>query len=220
MKKESVVAIIPAYNEEKTVASVVRVVKACPLIQEVIVVSDGSTDHTAEVAKKAGARVIVLKQNIGKGGAMRKGLSKTQASVILFLDADLIQITKQHISLLIQPVLSREKEMQVGIWDRGKIIASVVHRFPLISGLRAVRREVLEAIPKKYFQGFMVEAAMNYYCRSRHLSYGSLDLKGLHIRHKYQKVDFLTAVVQYLIMAGEIIAAMVIVRVARLKGQF
>ena len=67
-----VAAVIPAYNEERTVASVVRAVREAPSISEVIVVDDGSTDRTAQVARQAGARVVHLETNVGKGGAMKR----------------------------------------------------------------------------------------------------------------------------------------------------
>mgnify|MGYP001415364370 FL=1 len=61
-------AIIPAYNEEKTIGGVLRTIKSVSLITEIIVISDGSTDGTAQIARNYGAHVIELSENIGKGG--------------------------------------------------------------------------------------------------------------------------------------------------------
>ena len=63
----TVTAIIPAYNEEGTIGKIVSVVRQIDEIKEIIVVSDGSEDNTAEVARQAGARVIELVENTGKG---------------------------------------------------------------------------------------------------------------------------------------------------------
>lgn len=220
MNKETVAVIIPAFNESATIGAVVRVAVLSPLVDEVIVVSDGSTDETARIAKEAGAKTIDLKQNIGKGGAMRKGLEQTQASVIVFLDADLIGFTGEHLAKLIRPVLDRACVMQVGIRDRGPFWTTCAHYLPLISGERAVRREILEQIPERFYQGFMIEAAFNYYCRTRRLKRGLVDLKGLSIRRKYQKVGWPKAVVQYSLMTAQIIWAILQVRFAKFIGTF
>ncbi len=86
---ERTIAIIPAYNEAAPVAAVV--VKARPLVYEVAVVDDGSTDDTAAVARAAGATVLRHTQNRGKGAAIATGLEffgKSDAEFAVFLDAD------------------------------------------------------------------------------------------------------------------------------------
>ena len=67
-------AIIAAYNEEATIGDVCRALTSSPLIDEVIVVSDGSTDRTVEIARSFdGVRIVALRENQGKGSAMRVG---------------------------------------------------------------------------------------------------------------------------------------------------
>ncbi|OGL71709.1 hypothetical protein A3C09_01800 [Candidatus Uhrbacteria bacterium RIFCSPHIGHO2_02_FULL_47_44] len=220
MNKETVAVIIPAYNEAKTIGGVVRVAVSSPFIDEVIVVSDGSTDETVEVATHAGARVIDLQENQGKGGAMIKGIEQTRASIIVFLDADLIGLTERHLEQLVRPVLDRTCSMRVGIRDRGRFFTALTHWFPLISGERAVRREVVDAIPHTFYCGFMIESAFNYYCKTHGLQYDSVDLKGLSIRRKYEKVGWPKAVVQYLTMTGQILASLIRVRFAKFIGKF
>src|SRR5690554_4849137 len=100
----SVVAVIPALNEEKTIGEIVQVVKSVPIINQVIVVSDGSDDNTARIARKNGAKVISLKENVGKGGAMSAGVNSSREEIILFLDADLVGLTKAHVEALLTPV--------------------------------------------------------------------------------------------------------------------
>ena len=93
-----IAAIIPAYNEEKTIGDVLSVVTECKQIDQVIVVSDGSTDDTVKIARQfGGVEVVELMENRGKGGAMKAGLEHTRAGIILFLDADLIGLTGDHI---------------------------------------------------------------------------------------------------------------------------
>ncbi|HSU83462.1 MAG TPA: glycosyltransferase family 2 protein, partial [Thermoanaerobaculia bacterium] len=88
-----VAAIVPAYNEGATLREVLSVLKATPSIDEVLVVSDGSTDDTVEIARSLGLRTIHLRQNQGKGRAMEIGVAHTDAEVLLFVDADILNLT-------------------------------------------------------------------------------------------------------------------------------
>lgn len=85
----SVYVIIAALNEEKHISKVVNDTKK--FCKNIIVVNDGSTDKTEELAKKAGANVINHKKNKGKGAAIRTGCDfaiKDGAEVLILLDAD------------------------------------------------------------------------------------------------------------------------------------
>lgn len=82
--------VIAAYNEAKHIAAVVKGVRAAGYTW-IIVVDDGSRDHTAELAKKAGATVLKHIINCGKGAAMKTGAdyaAEEKADVIVFLDGD------------------------------------------------------------------------------------------------------------------------------------
>ena len=110
-----VAAIVPAYNEAKTIGAVLGVLTKCRLINEVIVVSDGSTDDTVKIALQFdGVQVVELPENRGKGGAMKAGLEQTAAEIVLFLDADLIGLTEDHVNALLQPVLENQALMSLG----------------------------------------------------------------------------------------------------------
>ncbi len=215
-----IAAIVPAYNEEATIGPVVSTLTSSPILDEVIVVSDGSTDRTHDIAKEYGAKVIQLPRKSGKGQAMLHGVAHTDADIVVFFDADLRGLTHDHIERLVLPVVSGAKSMNVGIRDRGKIISKTAMHLPLIGGERAMSRRVIEGVPPEYMKGYMVESALNYYCRSRGLSYGSVFLPGLSIRRKYEKVGILLGMVQYVKMAFEVVKAMLIVRIARLFKKF
>ena len=220
--RPKITAIIPAYNEEQTVAAVVRIAHQSDLIDDVLVVSDGSTDNTVDVARAAGARILALSKNHGKGAAMRLGVLDTNAPIILFLDADLLGLTVDHLEKLILPVVTGARVMNVGQRDRGDFINTWVKRLPLplISGERAVRRDIFLEIPEEYIQGFMVENALNYKCRVKKFRYGSVLMPGLSIRRKYQKVGWKIGLKQYVRMTFQIIKAILVVRIARVFKQF
>lgn len=215
-----VAAIVPAYNEEVTIAEVVRVLLDAPIIDEVIVVDDGSADTTAQQARDAGARVFVFSENKGKGEALSFGVQQTDAPVVAFFDADLLGFTTEHVSALLSPVLDDGWVMSCSLRDRGVVRTWMTKHLPLISGERVLRREVIEKLPVELLRGYMVEATMNYHCRSQGWRYGAVALPGLFIRKKFEKVSFFQAVIEYLRMFLQVGMAMILVRIAHLRGKF
>ena len=220
MSVTRVTAIIPAYNEEVTLGRVISTLKESSLFDEILVVSDGSTDQTVEVATQAGIRVIAQKKNCGKGETMIVGVENTSAQIIVFFDADLRGLTTDHIERLVFPVISGAKAMNVGLRDRGMFWTNFSRYLPLISGERALIRRIVDEIPPEYVQGFMVEVALNYFCKYHKLRYGSVFLPGLSIRRKYEKVGIKKAAGQYIHMFFQILTAMFILRMARIFKQF
>jgi glycosyltransferase involved in cell wall biosynthesis len=89
MGTESLAIILAAFDEGPTIADVVqRCRRHAPPDTEIVVVDDGSRDGTGGEAARAGARVLRLGQNRGKGQALRHGIVHTSADLLLFLDAD------------------------------------------------------------------------------------------------------------------------------------
>lgn len=80
--------IIPAYNEEKAIASLIKRVKELYPSFELMVIDDGSTDATAKVAAEAGVRVIRHPYNMGNGAAIKTGIRNAQGDIVVMLDGD------------------------------------------------------------------------------------------------------------------------------------
>lgn len=102
-----VTVIIPALNEEQTIAEVVKFCFREPLVNEVIVVDDQSDDETRERAKAAGATVLLSKIR-GKGISMKEGILSATNKLLVFLDADIHPYPSDTIRNLIQPLLDNE----------------------------------------------------------------------------------------------------------------
>ncbi|MCG0238008.1 MAG: glycosyltransferase family 2 protein [Firmicutes bacterium] len=188
-----VAAVIPAYNEEATVGEIVATTRRVDLIDEVVVVSDGSTDRTAERARAAGARVIVLPENRGKAAAMRTGVEATEADVILFLDADLIGLTPAHVRSLVLPVLRGECEMSIGLFDEGRLATDLAQVLaPYLSGQRAVRREILMRMfaeePAADLSRFGIEVALTRFVRRTGVRVVEVPLEEMTHRTKEEKM--------------------------------
>ena len=196
-----VTAIVPALNEEKTIGNVVSELKKAKHVDEVIVVSDGSTDNTVEVAKKAGAdNVRINKTSQGKGEAMQKGMRATDANIILFVDADLKGFQAYHADALVKPVIEKKAHMCVGLRDRSIVYNFFARWLPLISGERALRREVFARLKPEVKKGYMIEVAMNCYCRKYQLPVMTRVMKGVGIVKKFEKVGWPRAIWGYIKM--------------------
>ena len=161
-------AIIAAYNEEATIGDVLRALTASPLIDEVIVVSDGSTDSTVEISRSFnGVSTIALRENCGKGYAMRVGVQYARHDVLFFVDGDMLNVTDEHIASLVLPVLNDECDMNIGVRNRG-VVKNFFHLQmkvgPVLSGIRVMRRAVWETVPLRYQERFKIEAALNFFC--------------------------------------------------------
>jgi len=112
--RKSVAAVIPAFNEESRIASVVA--ETSMYVDEVIVVDDGSSDGTAGAAAQAGAEVVALSENQGYIAAIKAGFRKATAEVVVTLDAD-GEFSPDYIPALVGPVLAGEAEMVQGHRD-------------------------------------------------------------------------------------------------------
>lgn len=111
---EGVVVVIPAFNEERFIASVVF--QARPFAQHVVVVDDGSTDRTADLAEAAGAIVVRMLANAGKAAALNAGFEFARTldpQVVVCLDGD-AQHEPSEVPTLAGPVLSGEADVVVG----------------------------------------------------------------------------------------------------------
>jgi glycosyltransferase involved in cell wall biosynthesis len=122
-------ALIPAYNEERTITEVVVNIKDAGIVP--IVVDDNSSDATGELARKAGATVLRHDRNLGKGEAIKTGLNfafKRMAGVqnFVFIDADM-QYDPAEAAALLQPLKRRNADMVIGFRDWSTV--PLRHRF-------------------------------------------------------------------------------------------
>ncbi|MBE9636618.1 glycosyltransferase [Salipiger mangrovisoli] len=141
--------IIPAYNEAPRIAAVLGAVLDHPLIDEVVVVDDGSGDGTAEVAEAAGqghSRLRVLRQpdNGGKTRAVARGIAEARGTHVLLLDSDLIGLDAGQISALAAPVLEGRAGAAISLRRNAPLLWRMIG-IDYISGERVMPRDVLAA---------------------------------------------------------------------------
>lgn len=158
-KYQKVSVIIPAYNEEETVATVIDVVKKVSFVDEIIVVNDGSSDNTEKEAVNAGARVINHEVNKGKGEALYTGYSQAECDIIAFIDADIHNLTSSKVHAMIKPILDGKTDITKTKFSRASGRVTELTAKPLLnfffpeisfeqplSGQFAARKEVLKRI--------------------------------------------------------------------------
>ncbi len=157
-------ALVPAFDESATIAHVVR--GALRHVARVVVVDDGSTDGTAEAARAAGAEVVRLPRNSGKGTAIRAGLARVlegDATHVVFMDADM-QHRPEEIPALVAEAEATGAAMVVGervfvrdLMPASRYWANVIGSWSLAtlmgvdlkdtqSGFRLVRTDALRAL--------------------------------------------------------------------------
>ena len=122
--------IFPARNEGKTIAQCIEIAQKSKFKPEIMVVDGNSGDNTKKEAKDAGAIVIGQSKNIypAKGIAMKEGAKeaiKRGADCIVFLDADIINLTPEWIDLLAEPVVEKACEMSRGYYRRAEYDGAV-----------------------------------------------------------------------------------------------
>jgi|SRR5665647_1301770 len=112
-----VTVIIPALNEQETIGEVVKFCFAEPLVTEVIVVDDQSTDNTCDRAESAGAIVLISKKR-GKGFSMKEGILSASNPLLVFLDADIHPYPSGTIRNLVEPLINDESDFVKGSFAR------------------------------------------------------------------------------------------------------
>jgi len=112
MVKPKVSVVIPAYNEAMSIGEVIANCKA--FCDEIIVVDDGSTDDTAEIAKNSGAVVIRNEKNLGMTKAMQNGFKKAHGDIVVTMDAD-GQHDPSDIIKLMEPLAEEKAEVALGV---------------------------------------------------------------------------------------------------------
>lgn len=187
----SIAVIIPAFNEGKTIKKIIEKVKTVKEINRIIVVSDGSTDNTVSIAKKCGVEVIDLPKNIGKGGAMSIGVKNCQEEIIVFLDADLVGLTGNHIRRLIRPILNQKTDMTIGVFTNGRIMTDLAHVFaPFLSGQRAMKKILFEELTAVDISRYGVEMALTKYVKKNNVPFIKVNLNKLTHITKEEKHGF------------------------------
>ena len=118
-KKGKIVAVVPAFNEEKYIESTINNIKKIDIIDEIVVVDDGSTDKTSKIVQNMGIKLIRLEENRGKGYAIKKAISQIDFEYLVLIDGDLGK-TSDEVYKLINPVINDESDVTIARFKKPK----------------------------------------------------------------------------------------------------
>lgn len=126
-----------------------------------VVIDDGSRDATAAVASQAGADVVRLDVNSGKGGALAAGAHHVTQEFVVLLDADLVGLRPEHIGALADPVLTGRADMTRGVFKGGRLSTTLAQLMaPQLNGQRCLPRTALLGVPGLADSRYGVEVAI------------------------------------------------------------
>jgi len=206
MKKVSV--IICAYNEEKTIKDVVKSVSQALIVNQIVVVNDGSTDNTKEIIEALKEEIeitaIHLEENKGKGYAMAVAVENAVFDIMVFVDADQKAIPTGYIIQLVSPLLNNECDMVLG-YSTVNILSQDVNPLKILTGERALYKADIEPILEKMKESrFGVETLLYLFYISLGKTLKFLRLAEMKHNDKYKKMTTLKATTSYINEGWEI----------------
>jgi glycosyltransferase involved in cell wall biosynthesis len=162
---KKVSCIIPIYNEAERIGAVLDIARDHPMISEVILVDDGSTDGSKGVVKqKSGGKVklIFLEKNMGKSFVAATGIEKATNDIIFLLDGDLIGLAKKDISDIIHPILSGEADISMSL-RKNSLLIYKIFKLDYVSGERVFQKSlIMEHLTEiRRLPGFGLESFIN-----------------------------------------------------------
>ena len=151
--------IIPAHNEEKQIQRVIKTIRGKDIVNQIIVVDNASTDRTQKLARQAGAEIVECPQK-GKGYAMEKGLKCANNGIVVFIDGDIANYSKDLIYKLANPIINDEADFVKSMFERqgGRVTELVakpmldilfpdIYKFSQpLSGMIAAKKSLLDQI--------------------------------------------------------------------------
>ena len=207
----AVSAVVPAYNEEAGITSVLELLHRCPDLAQITVVDDGSTDGTARrvlafARREPRLRLLRLERNRGKGAALAAGAEASPSDLLLFLDADLIGVSPQQIERLIEPVRQGSCQMSLAVFSGPGGPTDLSQAMtPGLSGERCLRWSLFGETPGLAEARYGAEVALNRFARRRGFAVRRVHWPGATHRSKYEKRGLFPGLLAYLRMYGEIL---------------
>ncbi len=170
-----ITAIVPVFNEEKTIKNVLTTLNKSKIIDEIVVVNDASTDKSLKEIKSIKSKklkIISLKKNLGKSDAVKIAVKNLKTDILFFCDGDLINLKEKHINQIIEPIKDGKIAMSVGLRDYCLIINFLYKKgfFPLIAGERALHHSIFRNTMKNpLMKDYGLEVVLNDYCKRNNI---------------------------------------------------
>lgn len=207
--KIKISCIVPAFNEADRISVVLDVLVEHELIDEVIVVNDGSTDNSEEILKKRkDIKLISYKKNRGKSHAVRLGMEAAKNEWIMTMDSDLVGLKKKHVTKLADPVMKGIADMTMALWQNSLFICKWAG-FDIFSGLRVFNKSVIGDLDKlEKLPGFGLEVFLNEIAIKKKLRLCSVNFDNVTSTRKYLKWGMIEGIRSFCRMSGDIVKVM------------
>lgn len=189
---EKVSCVMCAYNEEGRIGNVLQAIGGHPLLDEVIVIDDGSKDKTRELVQAyKNIRLITYEINKGKSYALATGIAAAKNDILMLIDADLIGLTPEDITRLVEPVLSNATDISMTLRKNSLFIYRWIG-LDFISGERVLKKNLLDDRLEeiKQLPGYGVEVYMNRLIIERKLRVKIVRWPDVSVTLKMAKVGF------------------------------
>ncbi len=201
-------AVISAYNEENSVAAVVKTTLDSKIIDEVIVFNDGSTDKTAENLEQFISNpkytYIEYEKNRGKSFAMVEGVEKATGDIIVFIDADILNFEEKHIKQLMIPLINKEAGMVIGHPTENKFDEKL-NPLQMLAGERALYKiDILPFLEDIRSTQYGIETMLNLYYMSKGKKIKFEYLWGVYHLTKIRKAGLIGSIKNYTVETKQI----------------
>lgn len=221
----SCTAIVCAYHEEKSIAGVLDALIKSPLVDEIIVVDDGSEDDTAVIIQTftSSPKIvpIFLPQNQGKGYAMAEGILAASGETLFFVDADLLNLSGDHITKMLDEWGNGRADMLIGHRDSRQGNNARTAFFRALSGERVMfRADIMPLVETVRESRFGVETLINLHYQDQGKTIHYVKMDGLFHPTKTEKVAFHEAIPMFAEEGIQIGQAFVYHHVRKLKNDW
>lgn len=204
--------LVPAYNEGANIGRVLAVLQGMPCLHEIIVLDDGSSDNTSEVARQyqrrnPAIRLLASGSNRGKTDAIRAGVRACRGEIVVIIDSDLINLRPDNVARLIAAV--RDEGCALAILDRAgdrRAVWGWTDCARFFGGERAFRRNDFMEIEFHAGAGYLLEIIMNLHFMRRGKKIKTFFCSNLFTLHDHHKNGFRAGFGHYWKMSGEILA--------------
>jgi len=203
MSVSSISVIIPVYNEERTIASIIEIVRTWGKAKEIVVVNDGSTDRTLRVLAQFRKKITVISYttNRGKGYALARGVTLSSGEILVFLDGDLVGLTHKALDSMLSPVMKGRADMVLGITRLWRL--RIYDQAHVITGQRVLfRKHIISSLGKMKRVGYGVELLLQDIYRNKRVV--SVRLPYVYFVDKFEKQNLPDAMRSYVKQAREL----------------
>ena len=159
----TVSVILPCYNEKNRIIPVIDQIKKVSIVNEIIVVDDGSKSSTKKILRQIkGIKLITHPKNKGKTQAIKTGVDNSTSDILVFIDSDLKNFKDIHLISLLNPILKNKYDLILSQKEKMPFHTRLSGFSIAYTGERAIKKKLLLKYPEIFKnQGYLLEASFN-----------------------------------------------------------